>query len=123
MLSCFTSFLLFPVLRDRIGVFCAVLLPVIRVAAAPFLRTVPAHQAVLFVCLQFLLSVFNPPPLLTIHLTANRLPRLVLRGLKSLLTTAATPFSHTGPVSTQRPASSYPILVGQLLPCNNVSKA
>ena len=95
MLSCIPGFLLFPVLSDRIGVFCAVLLPVIRVAAAPFPRTVPAHLAVLFVCIQFLLPVLNPPPLLTIHLTADRLLRLVLRGLKSLLTIAATPFSHT----------------------------
>jgi hypothetical protein len=95
VLSGIPGFLLFPVLSDRIGVFCAVLPPVIGVAAAPFPRTVPANLAVLFVRLQFLLPVFNPPMVLTILLTASRLLRLVLRGLKSLLTIAATPFSHT----------------------------
>jgi hypothetical protein len=86
--------LLFPVLSDCLGVLFAVTLPVIRVAAAPFPRTVPAHLAVFFVCLQLLLAVFGPPPLLAQRLTANCLLRLVLRGLKSFLTIAATPFSH-----------------------------
>jgi hypothetical protein len=86
--------LLFPVFSDCIGVLFAVTLPVLRVPATPFPGTVPAYLAVFFVCFQLLPAVFDPPPLLTIRLTANCLLRLVLGGLKSLLTIAATPFSH-----------------------------
>jgi len=84
----------FPVLSNCIGVLFAVTFPVIGILAAPFPGTVPAYLAVFFVCFQLLPAVFGPPPLLASRLTANCLLRLVLRGLESFLTIAATPFSH-----------------------------
>jgi hypothetical protein len=84
----------------------AVLLPVLWIPAAPFLRAVLAHLAVFCVCFQLLLPVFAPSPLLTTHFTANRLERLILRWLKSPLTIAAAPFSHTGRYRIQEKAKN-----------------
>jgi hypothetical protein len=101
---------------DRIGAFFALLLAMRGVPAAPFLRAVPAYLAVFSVRFQFLRLVFAPPPLLTTLLTANHLERLVLRGLKSLLTIAATPFSQTG--RYRIPAKARDLETdGEYLPC------
>ena len=85
---------------DSSGVLLPVLAPVVRVAGAPFLRTVQASLAILRVRRDFLTVVIGAPAPLTVGLTAHELTRLIFRWLEAQLTVAATPFDHTGVVAS-----------------------
>jgi len=73
--------------------------PIVRVAGAPFLRTVPTSQPIFRVGSDFLAVVIGAAAPLATGFAAYGLPRLILRWLKDLLTVAATPLDHTGVVA------------------------
>ena len=74
--------------------------PVVRVAGAPLLRTIQAFLPVNRVHSDLLAVIIGAATPLALGLTANQLPRLILRWLENHLTVAATPFDHSGVVAS-----------------------
>jgi hypothetical protein len=88
------NLLLLAVPLDGGRVLFAISPPVIRVAGTPFLRTVPAYQAVFRIRSDLQTVIIGAAAPLTVGLAAYRLPRLILRWLEDSFTVAASPFDH-----------------------------
>jgi hypothetical protein len=95
-----THVLLLAIPFDGGRVLLAVLPPVIRVAGSPFLRTVPAHLAVLRVRSDLLAVILGATAALAAGFAAHRLSRLLFRWLEDPLTEVASPFDHIGVVAS-----------------------
>ena len=80
---------------DGGGVLFAIPSSVVRVARAPFLRTIQASLTIYRIRSHLLAVIIGAAPPLALGLTAYRLPRLIFRWLEGLLTVAATPLDHT----------------------------
>jgi hypothetical protein len=88
--------LLLAVPFDGGRVLLAIPPPIIRVAGAPFLRTIQADLAILRVCGDLLAVIIGAPAALAFRLAAHQLARLILRCQEGLFTVGASPFDHTG---------------------------
>ena len=81
-------------------VLLSVSFPVIGIAGAPLARAVPAHLAVFGIGGDLLPVVVGAPTPLATRFAANRLARLKLRRLETLLTIATTPVIHWAVVAS-----------------------
>jgi len=88
------NLLLLAVPLDGDRVLFAIPPPVIRVAGTPFLRTVPAYQAVFRIRSDLLTVIIGAAAPLAVGLAAHRLRRLIFRWLEDSFTVAASPFDH-----------------------------
>lgn len=96
--------LLLAIPRDSGGVLLAILTPVIRIPGSPFLRAIQAHLPVFRIRRDLLAVILSAAPALATGIAADRLRRLILRGLENAITVAASPFDHTGGCRTMRGA-------------------
>jgi hypothetical protein len=101
------------------GVLFAILPPVIRIARPPLLRAVQTHLAVFRILCDLAAVILSAPAALATGSAANRLRRLILRGMEGPLTVAASPFDHTGVVSS----CGAPQLGGRFRNCYRVRTA
>ena len=116
-----TELLLLAIPVNRFGMFHPVTLPVIRIAGPPFSGAVAANIAVLRIGGNLLSVVFGSALSLACQLAADCLAGLELRRLETLLTVAATPFTHiTGVVS---PGMDSAIPAQEFRNCCRVSTA
>ncbi len=93
------------------GILLSVLLPVLRIAGAPFSRTVAAPFAVFGIGGDLFFVVVGAPLLLAPGFAADDMAGLKLRRLENLLTVAATPFTHIKGVVSPREDSGLPAAV------------
>ena len=88
------NWLLLAIPLDGARVLLTISPPIVRVAGPPFLGAVEAYLAVFRVCSDLPAVIFSAAAALAVGVAADRLRRLILRGLKDSLTIAALPFDH-----------------------------
>src|SRR5262249_50678737 len=98
--------LLLAIPLDGVGVLLAIVPPVIGISGSPFLRAVQTHLPVFRVRHNLPAVILRAASALATEIAADRLRRLILRGLEDPLTVAASPFDHNGGCRILRSAMS-----------------